>query len=108
MARLFWMIVMLGVVAAIATGISWIGAYTAVGKLLGAPPPEMGAQKTTLLWKGMPHSPGHPRAWRFEFGPTRIPGAERVEIYVSPKGDIIATDPPDLDERIKKFHWRVY
>jgi hypothetical protein len=102
------MIVMLGVAAGVATGISWIGAYVAVGKLLGSPPPEMGAQKTTLHWKGMPHYPGHPRAWEFDYGPTRIPGAERVEIYVSPKGDIIGTDPPDLDERLKKFHWRVY
>lgn len=108
MARLFWIIVMLGFVGAVAVGISWIGAYTAVGKLLGAPPPEMGKQTTTLLWKGAPRLRGHPRAWHFAFGPTRIPGAERVQIYVSPTGQIILTDPADLETRIEAFHHTGY
>jgi hypothetical protein len=103
MARLFWMIVMLGFIGAVAAGISWIGAYVAIGKLLGSPPPEMGSQKTTFLWQGMPHFRGHPRAWRFAFGPTRIPGAERVQIYVDPAGHIIMTDPPDLEARLEAF-----
>jgi hypothetical protein len=108
MARLFWIIVLLGIAGAVATGISWIGAYTTVGNLLGAPPPQMGTQTTTLLWKGMPNYQGHPRAWRFAFGPTRIPGAEQVLIYVDPVGHIIATEPADLQERLKAFHRTPY
>jgi hypothetical protein len=108
MARLFWIVVMLGFAAAVAAGISWIGAYTAVGKLLGAPPPEMGKQTTTFLWEGMPHVPGHPRAWRFAFRPTKIPGAERVEIYVSPSGKVLATEPADLESRLQAFHHTGY
>ncbi|MFL5402400.1 MAG: hypothetical protein ACJ8BF_06240 [Gemmatimonadales bacterium] len=108
MARLFWIVVLIGIAGAVATGISWIGAYTAVGNLLGAPPPQMGTQTTTLLWKGMPHYQGHPRAWRFAFGPTRIPGAEWVEIYVNPTGQIIVTDPPDLEARLNAFHRSPY
>jgi len=108
MARLFWIIVMLGFVGAVALGISWIGAYTAVGKLLGAPPPQMGTQKTTIFWKGAPHLRGHPRAWRFAFGPTRIPGAQQVEIYVSPTGNIITTEPADMEKRIEAFHHTGY
>lgn len=103
MARLFWIVVIAGFLGAVALGISWIGAYTAVGKLLGAPPPEMGKQTTTLLWKGMPHYRGHPRAWLFAFGPTRIPGAEKVQIFVSPTGEIITTEPADLDKRLEAF-----
>jgi hypothetical protein len=108
MARLFWILVIAGFAGAVALGISWVGAYTAVGTLLGAPPPQMGDQKTTLLWKGMPQYQGHPRAWLFQFGPTRIPGAERVEIYVDPTGHIITTEPTDLEARIQAFHRSPY
>jgi hypothetical protein len=104
MARLFWLVVMLAVAGAGLGGASWAAAYTAVGKLLGAPPPEMGTQRTAFLWRGMPQQPGHPRAWQFAYGPTRIPGAPRVQIYVSPTGQLIRTDPPDLASRIKAFH----
>ena len=103
MARLFWIVVIAGFLGAVALGISWIGAYTAVGKLLGAPPPEMGKQTTVLLWKGMAHYKGHPRAWVFGFGPTKIPGAEKVQIFVSPTGEIIATEPADLEQRLEAF-----
>lgn len=108
MARLFWLLVIAAFVGAIVAGVSWIGAYTAVGKLLGAPPPEMGRQTTTFLWKGMPNYRGHPRAWRFDFGPTRIPGAERVVIYVSPTGEIITTVPPDLEAKLAAFRRPAY
>jgi hypothetical protein len=39
--------------------------------------------------------------WRFAFGPTVIPGAPTVRIYVSPFGRVVATDPADLAERLK-------
>jgi hypothetical protein len=104
MARLFWLLVMLAIAGAVVGGISWAAAYTAVGTLLGAPPPVMGSQKVTFLWKGMPRQPGNPRAWQFAFGPTRIPGAPRVQIYVSPTGQVIRTEPADLEARIKAFH----
>jgi hypothetical protein len=56
----------------------------------------------------MPHVPGHPRAWRFAFRPTKIPGAERVEIYVSPSGKVLATEPADLESRLQAFHHTGY
>jgi hypothetical protein len=104
MARLFWLVVMLAGAGAVAAGTSWAAAYVSVGRLLGAPPPEMGTQRTAFLWQGMPQEPGNPRAWRFAFAPTRIPGAPRVQIYVSPTGRVIRTDPPDLAARVKAFH----
>jgi hypothetical protein len=104
MARLFWLTVMAAFGAALVAGASWAGAYTAVGKLLGSPPPEMGTQSTTFLWNGMPQVPGHPRVWRFAFGPTRIPGAPTVRIYVTPLGHVVTTEPADLEARIKLLH----
>jgi len=104
MARLFWLTLMAAFGAALLAGASWAGAFTAVGTLLGSPPPEMGTQSTTFLWHGMPRLPGHPRVWCFTFGPTRIPGAPTVRIYVTPLGRVVETEPADLEERVKAFH----
>ena len=108
MARLFWLVVMLAIAGAIAAAISWTAAYATVGSLLGAPPPQMGSQTTTFLWRGMPQLAGHPRAWRFAYGPTVIPGTPRVQIYVGPTGRLIRTDPPDLATRLQAFHNKGY
>jgi hypothetical protein len=104
MARLIWWTMILGVGAALLIGASWAAAYTSVGQLLGAPPPQMGTQTTTLLWKGAPQLRGHPRAWRFAFGPTLIPGAPVVQVFVAPTGRILLTYPADLASRLHSFH----
>jgi hypothetical protein len=104
MARLFWWTIMAACAAAIIAGVSWVGAYTAVASLLGSPPPEMGNQSTAFLWDGAPQLPGHPRVWRFAFGPTRIPGAPSVVIYVSPLGRVVETEPADLETRVNALH----
>jgi hypothetical protein len=101
MARLFWMTLVAAFVGALLLGASWAAAFYTVGNLLGAPPPEMGTQSTALLWQGAPELPGHPRVWRFAFGPTRIPGAPTVRIYITPFGDLVKTEPADLAERVK-------
>jgi hypothetical protein len=104
MARLFWLILVLAFVAALLAGASWAVAYNTVGTILGAPPPKMGTQTTRLLWNGMPPQEKHPLLWRFAFGPTVIPGATRVAIYVGPTGQVIRTEPADLDARLLAFH----
>jgi hypothetical protein len=104
MARLFWLAVIAAFFGALLAGASWAASLSAVGTLLGAPPPEMGRQSTTLLWQGAPQLPGHPRVWRFAFGPTVIPGAPTVRIYVSLLGQVVATEPADLAERVKALH----
>src|SRR5438309_10333475 len=104
MARLFWLTVMAAFGAALVVGVSWVAAYTAVANVLGAPPPEMGTQSTALLWQGAPELPGNPRVWRFAFGPTRIPGAPTVRIYVTLLGRVVATQPADLEARVQLLH----
>lgn len=104
MARLIWWMMILGVGAALLIGASWAAAYTSVGQLLGAPPPQMGKQSTAFLWRGTSRLRGHPRAWRFDFGPTLIPGAPSVRIYVAPTGRILQTEPADLPTRLRSFH----
>ncbi|HVH68636.1 MAG TPA: hypothetical protein VM716_12285 [Gemmatimonadales bacterium] len=103
MARLFWLTLMAAFAAALLAGASWIGAYYAVGSLLGSPPPAMGNQTTKFLWDGAPNLPGHPRVWYFAFGPTQIPGATYVQIYVTPLGRVVETEPANLQALLNAF-----
>jgi len=104
MARLIWLILIFGFFAGLLTAASFAAAYTKVGNLLGAPPPRMGQQTTTVHWNGLADIVRDPPWWRFDYGPTAIPGASQVRIEVSPWGKVISTHPEDLAERIKAFH----
>jgi hypothetical protein len=85
-------------------GASWAAAFNSVGTLLGAPPPKMGSQSTSFLWGNLPHIREHPPLWRFAFGPTVIPGARTVRIYVGPWGRVVSTEPSDLVAKLEAFH----
>jgi hypothetical protein len=104
MGRLIWMLLILAFFGALITGASWAAAYTSVGKLLGAPPPRMGNQTTSIQWEGMSNVLEHPPRWRFAYGPTAIPGAPQVQILINPWGKVISTEPADLEQRVKAFH----
>jgi hypothetical protein len=108
MARLFWLFLILLFVATLLMGTSWAVAYNSVGTLLGAPPPKMGTQQTTIRWHGLSRVREHPPEWRFAFGPTVIPGATTVRIYVNPWGRIISTEPEDLEARLVAFRRTAY
>lgn len=108
MARLFWIVLMLAFVGALMMGASWAAAYTSVGTLLGAPPPQMGTQHTSFLWRDLPHIAEHPPLWRFAFAPTVIPGASTVRIYVGPWGRVVRTEPADLTAKLEAFHRTPY
>ena len=108
MVRFLWFIFMAAIAGALVAGASWAGAYYRVGDLLGAPPPKMGTQSTTFLWEGLKSVRGRPKVWRFAFGPTEIPGAPNVRIYVSPTGHLVATEPADLQEHLRQFRSKGY
>ena len=98
--RLFFKLVMVAAACGVVVLVSWALAYNAVSGVLGAPPPDMGNTATVLLWKGS-QLPGHPRAWRFTFGPTRVPNTPTARIYVGLFGGVLRTEPEDLPARIK-------
>lgn len=109
MARLFWLVVVLCFVGLLFTGASWAAAFATVGTYLGAPPPHMGSQSTTIQWPAVEDLKHHrPPLWRFAFGPTVIPGAANVRIYVDPLGHIVAKEPRDLDDRLAAFRRPMY
>ena len=105
MARLFWLTFWLALGAALVSGASWAAAYYNLGIFLGAPPPQMGTQHTAFLWEG---SGQRAKVWQFAFGPTSIPGAPSVRIYISPTGKVVSTDPGDLPQLIRAFHNKPY
>ena len=104
MARLFWLIVILAFAGSLAIGASWAAAFSTVGTMLGAPPPRMGTQTTTFLWRDLPNYRRQPALWMFAWSPTAIPGATTVRIQVGPWGRIVSTEPPDLTDRLVAFH----
>ena len=108
MARLFWYLLIFAFVGLLVTGASWAVAYNSVGTLLGAPPPQMGTQHTSIQWQGFSQLREHPPVWRFAFSPTRIPGASAVRIYVNPVGRIVSTEPADLEARLRAFRRTPY
>ncbi len=103
MARLFWLLLLATFVALLVTGVSWAVAYNSVGTLLGAPPPQMGTQHTSIQWHGVTDLRKDPPMWRFAFAPTLIPGASAVRIYVNPWGKIVQTEPADLEAKLQAF-----
>jgi hypothetical protein len=107
-ARLFWLVLVLGLVGLLFTAASWAAAFNSIGTLLGAPPPKMGTQSTAIEWEGFSSIREHPPLWRFAFEPTVIPGAPNVRIYVDPLGHIVSTEPADLKQRLTAFRRPMY
>ena len=101
--RLFFKLVMVAVACGVAVLVSWGLASNSVAGVLGDPPPDMGNTATALLWKGS-QLPGHPRAWRFTFGPTRVPNTPTARIYVGLLGGVLRIEPDDLPARLKVMH----
>ncbi len=96
-----WLILIafFGIVAG--TG-SYAGARFTAGKLLGPRPPVEG-RTSTFAYRGVDNLRGNPRAWVFTYSRVRLPGVSRAQIVVSPTGKLLASLPPDLEERIAAY-----
>lgn len=102
LSRLLKWLLLAAVVGGAVLGVSYIGARTTAGKLLG-PNPPLGSRGTVLAWKGAEGLRGSPRAWVFTYRASQLPGVPRARIYVSLTGELIATTPPDLDLRLEAW-----
>lgn len=81
-------------------GISYAGARTTVGKLLGSPAPAVGNRTIRFLWGGAESLPDKPMAWQFTFSRVAVLNGGRAIVYVSPKGKVLRTVPSDLESRL--------
>jgi len=84
---------------AFAYGLSYVGARTTVGKLLG-PKPSVGNRTIRFLWDGAETLPGKPRVWQFTFSRVAVLNGSRAIVYVSPTGKVLRTVPGDLETRL--------
>lgn len=103
MAKLMKLFLTLLLLSGLAAAGSYGVAYLAQGKLVGAQPLDLGAQETRFATEGIATLPGAPKAWVFSYGPTKIPGMKQVEIYVSPLGAILGTNPKNFATRLQAY-----
>ena len=103
MGKLIKFIALVALVGGLAAGGSYAAAYFAQGKITGVDDP-IGARQWQLNWKGVDSLPGKPKAWIFTYSGGSVPGVRNATIWVSLKGDVIATRPRDLRDRIE--NWR--
>ncbi|MGH7591874.1 MAG: hypothetical protein ACREL2_10585 [Gemmatimonadales bacterium] len=103
MAKLMKLFLTLLLLSGMAAAGSYGVAYLAQGKIVGPQPLELGAQATRFATDGIATLPGTPKAWIFTYGPTKIPGMKQVEIYVSPLGSVLGTNPKDFAARLQAY-----
>jgi len=100
--RLFKLLFFLTLVAGVLFGMSYLGARTRVGTMLGSKPP-VGRRSIRFAFEGVSNLQGQPRAWVFTYQSSLLPGVSNVRIVVSPTGDIISMQPADLDIRLEQW-----
>jgi hypothetical protein len=99
MRRAFRWFVLLLLVAGALAAVSYVGARATAGKVVGSNPP-LSERTVTFAYQGVEDLPGKPLAWVIHYERTRLPGVRRAFIYVSITGNLIATRPANLDERL--------
>jgi hypothetical protein len=86
------------VIASALAGASYAGARVTAGKLTGPQPNGLGSPSTHFEFSGIRALRAKPRGWVVAYPHARQFG--RVEIYVSPTGQLLGTRPGDLAQRL--------
>ena len=102
MVRLFKWLMMLGTLAGVLAGMSYVGARATAGKLLGIDSP-LSNRTVEFAFVGVTGLRANPRAWVFTFRSSELPGVARAQIYISPTGKLLATQPADLELRLERL-----
>lgn len=104
MRRLIKLLFLLAVLGGVGIAASYAGAFARAGSIVGPSGRALGTRQVTLAYRGVERLPNKPIAWVFTYGPTDLPGVRQARIYISPLGQILATEPRDLDARLEA--WR--
>ena len=102
MQRFLKWLILMGIAGTLLIGVSYLGARSTMGQLLGSHPPLSG-RSTTLAATGAADLPDNPIAWVFTYRASNLPGVRRVRIYVSPTGKLLATRPRDLETILDRW-----
>ena len=102
MKRILKMVLLVGIVGGVLTGMSGIGARATVGGFVGMNPP-VSDRTMEFAFEGVRGVRGNPRAWVITYASSTLPGVTKAEIFVSPTGRILGTRPADLDLRLTRW-----
>lgn len=103
MGKLIKFLFLLALLAVLAGGGSYAGAYFAQGKIVGVEEP-LGQRTVKLHWQGYDSLPGTPRVWVFRYTGGKVPGVTSAVIIVSLTGKVLKTKPADVAERVERWH----
>ena len=103
MGKLIKFLFLLALLAGLAGGGSYAAAYFGQGEIAGVDDAIAG-RTVHLAWQGDTTLPGRPRVWVFEYDRTKVPGLHAATIWVDLKGNVVATRPRDLADRVER--WR--
>ena len=89
-------------IAAAVTGGSYAVSAGAVAEFVGSEQAEavLGNREVRFAFSGVSALPDSPRAWVFRYPSTDLVRLLEVTIYVTPKGQILRTDPNNLEQRL--------
>lgn len=102
MKRFFKWFAILAFLGLIATGISFMGMRLKVGQLIGDADFAF-VQRSVRFAKDSIPGQGERYVWAVTWGAVRLPGIRTATVWVSPTGNVIATDPADLEARIAAY-----
>jgi hypothetical protein len=96
--------IVVAIVAAL-TGASLAVSSGAVAEFVGSEKAEavLGNREVRFAFSGVAGLPDSPRAWVFHYPSTDLVRLLEVTIYVTPKGQIIRTDPHNLEQRLLSY-----
>lgn len=83
-------------------GASYAVSSGAVAEFVGSQKAEevLGQREVRFAMSGVPGLPESPRAWVFHYPSTDLVRLLEVTIYVTPKGQILSTNPHNLQQRL--------
>jgi hypothetical protein len=102
MKQVFIVIAILACIVAAVTGSSYAVSAGAVAEFVGgeAAKEALGDREVRFAFSGVPGMADSPRAWVFHYPSTDLVRLLEVTIYVTPKGQILRTDPHNLEQRL--------
>jgi hypothetical protein len=94
-------IFLLLVIAAALSGASYEGARFTAGRVVGADHPGLGPAAVRFAFDGISSLKGHPRGWIVSYPAAGNPAVGGAQVYVSPTGQLLGTQPDDLARRME-------
>ena len=104
MGRILKWTVILVMVAGLLTAGSYAAARFRVGQILGPEPPNMGQRTITLGFDSIPGASKKRFVWSFSWSPTPWTGRRPVRIWVTLSGEVLRTDPRNLDALVEQYY----